>query len=55
MKEAAIRQTLDKTRVFAERQKLLKELWRAECESAVKAQDNFTHPSQQRDSGVTQA
>ena len=39
MTEAAIRQALDKTRVFAERQRLLKELWRAQCASAVKAKD----------------
>jgi len=35
--EAAIRQALDKTRVFAERQRLLKELWRVQCASAVEA------------------
>jgi hypothetical protein len=37
--EAAIRQVLEKTRVFAERQRLLKKLWRAQCEATVQSKD----------------
>ena len=36
MTEAAIRSELDKTQRFAERQKLLKKLWKIESEAAAK-------------------
>lgn len=51
--EAAMRQVLDKTRKFAERQRLLKELWRAQGAASVK--ENEKDAQSQRDGGGTRA
>jgi hypothetical protein len=51
VKEVAIKQALDKTQVFAERQRLLKELWRVQRASAVEAKEDRPR----KDASVTQA
>lgn len=49
--ESAIKQALDRTRVFAERQRLLKELWHVQRASVAKVKDGILP----KDVGTTRA